>query len=103
MLVHTILDEEGVFEENTRVHEMQDFAKYRTRASTNPAEAQWMPEIPSLALGAALGSIFTIMAMATIDSDATPAPNLSNETELLAEQLQSQTVKFEFYDVLKKR
>lgn len=82
---------------------MQDFAKYRTRASTNPTEAQWIPEIPSLVLGAVLGSIFTIMAMATIDSDATPAPNLSNETELLAEQLQSQTVKFEFYDVLKKR
>lgn len=80
---------------------MQDFVKYRTRASTNPTEAQWIPEIPSLALGAVLGSIITLIALSYTESES--VPDLLEESELVAEQIQSSSVKFEFYDLLKNR
>jgi hypothetical protein len=73
------------------MHEMQDFAKYRTRASINPTEAQWIPEIPSLALGAVLGSIITLIALSYTESES--VPDLLEESELVAEQIQSSSVK----------
>ncbi|MDB4136696.1 hypothetical protein N9762_01005 [Gammaproteobacteria bacterium] len=60
-----------------------------------------MPEIPSLALGAIIGSIITLIALSY--TEAAPAPNSLEEIALVAEQMQSQSVKFQFYDVLKNR
>ena len=83
------------------MHGLQDFAKYRIRASTKPTEAQWIPEIPSLALGAVLGSIITLIALSYTESES--VPDLLEESELVAEQIQSSSVKFEFYGLLKNR
>jgi hypothetical protein len=80
---------------------LQDFAKYKKVMLEKPAEAQWIPEIPSLALGAVIGSIITLIALR--HTEAVPVPNLLEEAELIAEQIQSQSVKFEFYGLLKNR
>jgi hypothetical protein len=83
------------------MHEMQDFAKYRTRASTNPAEAEWMPDIPSLLLGALLGLVFSSAALSKMSTIKTP--NALETSILVAEQPEEKLFKFDFYDVLKNR
>ena len=80
---------------------MQDFAKYRTRASTNPAEAEWMPDIPSLLLGALLGLVFSSAALSKMST--TKTPNALETSILVAEQPEEKLFKFDFYDVLKNR
>ena len=80
---------------------LQDFAKYKKVVLEKPAEAQWMPELPSLTLGAVLGSIITVIALGY--TEAVPVSNLLEESELVAEQIQSSSVKFEFYGLLKNR
>jgi len=80
---------------------MQDFAKYRTRASTNPAEAEWMPDIPSLLLGALLGLVFSSAALSKMSTIKTP--NALETSILVAEQPEEKLFKFDFYDVLKNR
>jgi len=82
------------------MHEMQDFAKYRTRASTSPAEAQWMPDIPSLLLGAVLGLVFTSAALSKMST--IKIPTALEPSQLVAEQPREQSIKFQFYEVLKK-
>ena len=83
------------------MHGLQDFAKYKKVVLEKPEEAQWMPEIPSLALGAVIGSIITVIALSY--TEAMPGSNLLEENELVKEQIQSPSVKFEFYGVLKNR
>ncbi len=80
---------------------LQDFAKYKKVVLEKPEEAQWIPEIPSLALGAVLGSIITLIALSYTESES--VPDLLEESELVAEQIQSSSVKFEFYGLLKNR
>ena len=83
------------------MHEMRDFAKYRTRASTNPTEAQWVPDIPSLLLGALLGLVFSSAALSKMSTIKTP--NALETSILVAEQPEEKLFKFDFYDVLKNR
>lgn len=80
---------------------MRDFAKYRTRASTNPTEAQWVPDIPSLLLGALLGLVFSSAALSKMSTIKTP--NALETSILVAEQPEEKLFKFDFYDVLKNR
>ena len=83
------------------MHEMQDFAKYKKVILKKPTATQWIPDIPSVLLGAVLGSIITVIALAY--TEAVPVSNLYEENELVTEQIQGQSLKFEFYGVLKNR
>ena len=80
---------------------MQEFAKYKKVVLEKPAATQWIPEIPSLVLGAVLGSVFTFAALSKINT--AQISNVPATSELVAEQLREQSIKFEFYDVLKSR
>lgn len=80
---------------------LQDFAKYKKVVLEKPAEAQWMLELPSLALGAVIGSIITLIALSYTESES--VPDLLEESEFDEKQIQGQSLKFEFYGVLKNR
>ena len=83
------------------MHGLQDFAKYKKVVLEKPAATQWIPVIPSLALGAVLGSVFTFSALSKINT--TQISNVPVTSELVAEQPREQSIKFEFYTVLKNR
>ena len=80
---------------------LQDFAKYKKVVLEKPAATQWIPEIPSLVLGAVLGSVFTFAALSKINT--AQISNVPATNELVVEQAQEKSMKFEFYGVLKNR
>ena len=80
---------------------LQDFAKYKKLVLEKPVATQWITEIPSLVLGAVLGSVFTFSALSKINT--AQISNVPATSELVEEQPLEQSIKFEFYDVLKNR
>ena len=83
------------------MHSPQDFAKYKKMVLKKPAAIQWVPGIPSLLRGALLGLVFTFAALSKINT--AQISNVPATSELVAEQIREQSIKFEFYDVLKNR
>jgi hypothetical protein len=81
------------------MHSLQDFAKYKKVALKKPTVTQWIPDIPSLVLGAVLGSAFTFAAFSKIN--IAQISNVPATNELVVEQAQEKSMKFEFYGVLK--
>ena len=47
---------------------VQDFAKYQNAVPTKPTVTLWTPSIPSLVLGAVLGSVFTFTALSKMST-----------------------------------
>jgi len=82
------------------MHGTQDFAKYLNAVPSKPAVTLWMPDIPSLLLGAVLGPVFTLAASSKMST--IKVPNTLEPSQLVAEQPREQSIKFEFYEVLKK-
>ena len=56
---------------------MQDFAKYKKVILKKPTATLWIPDIPSVVLGAVLGSIITVIALGY--TEAVPVSNLLEE------------------------
>ena len=83
------------------MHSPQDFAKYKKMVLKKPAAIQWVPDIPSLLLGALLGLVFSSAALSKMSTIKTP--NSLETSILVAEQPEEKLFKFDFYDVLKNR
>jgi len=50
------------------MHSLQDFAKYKKMVLKKPAAIQWVPDIPSLLLGALLGLVFSSAALSKMST-----------------------------------
>ena len=83
---------------------MQDFGGSRYQGVKKVRQmslVSWRPEIPSLILGLTIGvcaGIVTSNLIIAQGGDENPA-----ETKQMEEVIQHESVKFEFYDVLKNR
>ena len=84
-----------------QMHGLQDFAKHKKVALKKPTVTKWIPDIPSLLLGAVLGTVFTFAALSKINTAQITKVPVTNE--LVVEQAQEKSMKFEFYGVLKNR
>jgi hypothetical protein len=66
------------------MHSLQDFAKYKKMVLKKPAAIQWVPDIPSLLLGALLGLVFSSAALSKMST--IKIPNALETSILVAEQ-----------------